>query len=577
MTPPPAAPAAPAANPPDQGDSKGKKRGLLVLLLLLLPILLPLIFLSLGMAVAVIHDLLRDPNEKGNLTAGIEPGDSSDPNDPAGATSSPKMSVKRPPPDLVDTIPRINPRFNDSPGQRTYILKDKDGAGSKPVNPLNLSPAERDRLTWVVPQPTPQFGLTTASDPKKPSAIKKLNFSEVGKTNNTVFKIDGQDFIYGLRPPNGKDGQEVQQVEGGYLLPGRWNGHWKVKQEELGSVKSTVGWDRKEQQRKRPGRRSIWVFDPNIEVSQTVEIIPGPQSRVLDTMLVTYVIVNNDDKDHEIGVRFLMDTFIGSNDGVPFTIPGKNELCDTMMEFNSSGEVPDFISALENQDLSKPGTVVQVHLHASSDTLESPNKVTLGCWPNMALGSQDARCREDFTMWDVPVLPIRQIQSLSSNAPPDSAVTMYWDPKPMKPGETRTIGFAYGLGQVAADDPGNKDDPNSKGSGSDKGPRRRGNRLGLSVGGTLVKGYTFTVTALVNSASDGERVELILPEGLELAQGDTTQDVPRAQAGRNSPVSWRVKAREAGVKEIKAKLSTGASQKLAIEIRKEGIASGAGR
>ena len=39
--------------------------------------------------------------------------------------------------------------------------------------------------------------------------------------------------------------------------------------------------------RKRLGRRSVWVYDrQHVEVTQLVEIVPGPQSRLLDTCLV---------------------------------------------------------------------------------------------------------------------------------------------------------------------------------------------------------------------------------------------------------------------------------------------------
>ena len=82
-------------------------------------------------------------------------------------------------------------------------------------------------------------------------------------------------------------------------------------------------------------------------MTQFVEVVPGEQSRLLDTCLVRYVIENQDGAAHTVGIRFLLDTYIGSNDGVPFTIPGAANLCDTQMEFNSTAEVPDFIQALE--------------------------------------------------------------------------------------------------------------------------------------------------------------------------------------------------------------------------------------
>ena len=37
--------------------------------------------------------------------------------------------------------------------------------------------------------------------------------------------------------------------------------------------------------------------------------------------MVRYQIENKDTQNHKVGLRFLLDTYIGANDGVPFTIP----------------------------------------------------------------------------------------------------------------------------------------------------------------------------------------------------------------------------------------------------------------
>ena len=107
---------------------------------------------------------------------------------------------------------------------------------------------------------------------------------------------------------------------------------------------------------------------------------PDGKKRLLDTCLIRYDITNDDGKANAVGLRFLLDTYIGSNDAVPFTIAGAKELCDTMKEFNRPEEVPDFISALERQDLKKPGTVAHVSLKYGGG-LEPPTRVTLGAWP----------------------------------------------------------------------------------------------------------------------------------------------------------------------------------------------------
>ena len=83
--------------------------------------------------------------------------------------------------------------------------------------------------------------------------------------------------------------------------------------------------------------------------------------------------------------------------------------------------------------------------------------------------------------------------------------------------------------------------------------------------------YTFSVTALVADAADGETVTLQLPKGLKIVSGERTQKVPPpSKAGGNSPVTWRVEAGpEAGTYDIKVTSSTGLSQQLPITIKQE--------
>jgi hypothetical protein len=103
-------------------------------------------------------------------------------------------------------------------------------------------------------------------------------------------------------------------------------------------------------------------------------------------------------------------------------------------------------------------------------------------------------------------------------------------------------------------------------------------RIGLSVGGTLVRGYDFTVTALVSDAKPGETVTLELPEGIKLVRGDQTQTIPPpSTASGHSPVSWKVQAEKAAFYDIKASLSNKMSQKITIEIKKEALFGGSGK
>ena len=56
-----------------------------------------------------------------------------------------------------------------------------------------------------------------------------------------------------------------------------------------------------------------------------------------------------------------VDTFIGTQDGVPFSIPGQRRLLTKPQAFPEK-QVPDYIQALERPDLTDPGTVAHVGL-----------------------------------------------------------------------------------------------------------------------------------------------------------------------------------------------------------------------
>jgi len=370
-----------------------------------------------------------------------------------------------------------------------------------------------------------RFGLTMVDD-RGPSLLKKprrLTFEEKGFTNNVCVKLDGNEWLFGERPFRLTDGRTT----------GDWPGRWKERDISLpqGAI----------------GRKSIWIYDTQqVQITQTVQLINGPQTGVSDTCFVHYRIDNLDRFPHRVGLRFLLDTFIGENDGVPFLIPGEKQLCSTSRVFGRPEEVPTFLQALEHENLERPGTIAMLQLKLGG-SLEPPTRVTLGAWPNPTLASRDPRCKQEKTLWDVPVFDIHTL------SPADSCVTIYWDEKLMPPGGGREMGFTYGLGSVAG--------------------REGKGRLALTVGGSFAPGGEMTVTAYVNNPTKGQTVKLELPDGFELAGGAAEQTVPPpGPASRNSPVTWKVKApRKEGPYTLKVQSSNGATQSQTVKIRTQGI------
>ncbi len=349
--------------------------------------LLPLGFLCLCLLVPLVRDLMAR-HEAG---------------DPGGS-------------DYLDPKQRIALHFHD---KRLRIA-----LGTGGVKPGQGPGPDRSRPAFW--EPSMRFGLEMLDqpDPTEPRRLKRLTFERDGLTNNTVVKLDGNEWVFGDRPFVEVDGRSV----------GEWPGRWLGKPDEhLPETAYSVS-----------GRKSVWIYDAQkVEITQFVEIVRGAQSNLLDTCLVRYRMENKDHRPHLVGLRFMLDTFIGSNDGVPFLIPGATALCDTDMKFKEGDRLPDFIQACEHSDLSHPGTIAQVGLKVAG-IKEMPSRVTLGAWPNTLLERLNSLCNQEKTLWEVPVLKIGTLP------PGDSAVTIYWNPVNLLPKQVREVGFSYGLGNVSS-------------------------------------------------------------------------------------------------------------------------------
>jgi len=409
-----------------------------------------------------------------------------------------------PPPDFVEEPPPLDPV--------EYVR-------------LNFNDQKRD----LPVEANMTFGVESLPVPGQNPDTKKLVYDLYGRTNNACVVVDNKASIFGVTA----------------------GGKWVTMSEDLPRRPDVPA----------PGKRSVWrTPDGLVEVAQEAELIRGDASRKLDTVLVRYTLTNKDTRRHNVGLRFLLDTFIGKNDGVPFTIPGSPGLCDTQREFKTSADVPDYLEALETNDLLKPGTVAHLRLKVGNK-IEPPTKVTLGAWPDGNLSQlRIAGANQHLTLWDVPVVSMRLLRDRGildkdrKRIEPDSAVTLYWEAKALDPGQSRVVGFTYGLGGVS--------------SGESKG------KMLLTVGGRLVRDGEFTLTALVSQPAADEKLTLDLPAGVRLVDGATEQAVPPVAADAARPIStvtWKLTASKPGSFTVKVRSSRGLEETKTFAIRASGV------
>lgn len=336
---------------------------------------------------------------------------------------------------------------------------------------------------------TGRFGVTVVAGPQNG---KLLTYHDYGVTNNTVVSVGGQTVL--LNDLFSKSPLAVKKEGDGTSWTTAWN-----------------------------------VPERKVKVKQEVLLTRGPQSGKLDTALVRYTLTNTAAAKQKIGLRFLLDTFIGKTDGVPFVVPERADLVTTgALVGTKTKDLPDYVQAFERPNFQFPGTVAHLGVRVSPHiaTVEPPDSLLFSHWPGPKAG------------WSYPV----------RNMGTDSAIGLYWTEAVVEAGAERCVGFTYGLGKVA--------------TGKSDG------KLGLTAGGSFKAGGTVTVTAYLDPTLKRPTVTLTVPDGLKLATGVPAQQTvtirPTDPYGR---ATWRLTCERAGPYTVKAELADGTAEDMPLVVR----------
>ncbi len=162
-----------------------------------------------------------------------------------------------------------------------------------------------------------------------------------------------------------------------------------------------------------------------VSIEQELKIVSNSNSGKADTVQIKYVATNNDTTSHSIGARIMMDTMLGYNDAAPFRIPGYGAVT-TELELTGD-DIPDYWQAFDS--LTSPSVIAQGTLLRTDN---KPDKVQFTNWG-----------RVSSTVWDYTV------RTGSANG--DSAVSTYWNPTQLQPGESKTYVTYYGLSEFIQD------------------------------------------------------------------------------------------------------------------------------
>lgn len=243
---------------------------------------------------------------------------------------------------------------------------------------------------------------------------------------------------------------------------------------------------------------------------QILDLARSPSTGALDTARITYRFKNEGSTPVEIGVRMLLDTMVGDNDGAPFRSGDKV----ITSEYNSEGkDAPDFWQAFDS--LVKPAVIAQGTLRG--DDITTPDKITYTNWGKAA-----------ESPWDFPLQPGTSFLRLGEDEF-DSAVAMYWMPRKINPGQQFEIIAYFGLGGVTFS-PGKT-------------------FLGISAPAEVRYNSTnpanFSIVMYMEHRGEAKaknaRINLILPVGLECVSGRTQIELPELMPGVMRQFAWEIK------------------------------------
>jgi hypothetical protein len=176
---------------------------------------------------------------------------------------------------------------------------------------------------------------------------------------------------------------------------------------------------------------TVCRFGSDVLVKQTVQFARNAATQVQDTALISYAIVNEGTSARDIGIRVLLDTKLGSNDGAPFRI-GSDAVESEV--FYPKKDLFDYWQTFDS--LSSPNVIAQGTLIDSRYEVTPPDRMYLVNWGTL------------FSFpWNFVYEKGRSFMR-EGESEKDTALALYFDPAKVLPGQTRSVHTMYGLGGV---------------------------------------------------------------------------------------------------------------------------------
>ena len=253
---------------------------------------------------------------------------------------------------------------------------------------------------------------------------------------------------------------------------------------------------------------SAWQTGP-IEITQRLGFARSTTTGLQDSARIEYELHNTDTVTHFVGLRIMLDTMLGQNDGAPFRVNDQGLVTDSVFY---SHEMPEFWQAFDS--ISNPQVMAQGTLRGGE--VSTPDRVYFTNWGSLA----------DY-LWNFDFQPGRDY-TRKGEFELDSAIALFWDPTPLQPGESRNYVAYYGLGGVTVA----------------PGDLSLGVTSPAQITADATHRQSFPIIAYIQNTGKGEARDVIasikLPVGLILLEGNPTRNLGNLDVGETLQTSWQV-------------------------------------
>ena len=259
-----------------------------------------------------------------------------------------------------------------------------------------------------------------------------------------------------------------------------------------------------------------------VVVTQILTFVKSTTTGLPDTAQIRYRVTNQAEKAKEIGLRVMIDTMLGENDGAPFRIKNKAITYDKLY---TASKIPSFWQAfdtLNNPKVTAQGTI-------KGQGLTEPTEVYFADWGSLADG-----------VWDFDFNPNQEFLR-KGEFELDSAMALFWQSQKLAPGETKDYVSNYGLGGITIV-PGLLS-------------------LGVTSPAEIVMDRAdkkAQIVAYVQNTAEIEaedvKVALELPKELKLSSTHRVKELKNMKPGATAQVMWQVSPKSVSPKELNYKV-----------------------